>query len=346
MKIDIKDLTLEELKTELEKIEEPAYRADQIFDWLYKKGVSRFEDMTNLARDLKEKLSRVFSLGGLELEGVCRSKDRTEKYLFRLADGHCVEAVLIPAGGRKTVCLSTQVGCKFGCVFCASGLHGFIRDMKPSEIVGQILFLKDNFEICPTNIVFMGMGEPLDNFDNLAKAIDILNSPQGLGLAARRMTVSTCGLVPGIERFKNLGHQVNLSVSLHAASEAKRNSLMPVNRKYPLEKLIAACEELVRDGGRKITLEVVLIKGINDSAADADGLARLAKRLKAKINLIPYSPVSGLPFAVPEKKRIQDFLRRLEEKNVPATLRQSKGRDIRAACGQLAGSLLEGNPLR
>ena len=336
---DIRNLTLDELKAEMMRLGEPAYRAEQIFGWLYKKSVSRFGDMANLGRNLQEKVLRDFSIGSLELFGVFRSKDCTEKYLFRLPDGPCVESVLISAGGRKTVCVSTQVGCKFGCAFCASGLKGFIRNLTPAEIAGQVVFLKENLEITTTNIVFMGMGEPLDNYENLAKAISILHSPEGLSIAARRMTVSTAGIVPGMVHFKKLGLQVNLSISLHAATEAKRNSLMPVNKKYPLEKVIAAGEDYLRSGGRKITLEYVLIKGINDSTADAEGLARIAKRLKAKINVIPYSPVIGLPFEVPEEKRMRDFLETIEDENVPVTLRQSKGCDIQAACGQLAGRI-------
>jgi 23S rRNA (adenine2503-C2)-methyltransferase len=336
---DIKNLTFDELKAEMMRLGEPAYRAEQIFGWLYKKSVSRFGDMANLGRNFQEKLSRDFSIGSLELFGVFRSKDRTEKYLFRLPDGPCIESVLISAGRRKTVCVSTQVGCKFGCAFCASGLKGFIRNLTPAEIAGQVVFLKENLEIATTNIVFMGMGEPLDNYENLAKAISILHSPEGLSIAARRMTVSTAGIVPGMVHFKKLGLQVNLSISLHAATDAKRNSLMPVNKKYPLEKVIAAGEDYLRSGGRKMTLEYVLIKGINDSTADAEGLARIAKRLKAKINVIPYSPVIGLPFEVPEEKRMRDFLKTIEDKNVPLTLRQSKGCDIQAACGQLAGRI-------
>ncbi len=336
---DIKDLTLDELKSEMMRLGETVYRAEQIFGWLYKKSVSRFGDMTNLGRSLQEKLTRGFSIGSLELVGLFRSKDRTEKYLFRLHDGPCIESVLISAGGRKTVCVSTQVGCKFGCAFCASGLNGFIRNLTAAEIAGQVVFLKESLERATTNVVFMGMGEPLDNCENLDKAMSILHSPKGLSIAARRMTVSTAGIVPGMEHFTKLGLQVNLSISLHAATDALRNSLMPVNKKYPLEKVIAAGEDYLRRGGRKITLEYVLIKGINDSTADAEGLAPIAKRLRSKINVIPYSPVIGLPFEVPDKKRILNFLKTIEDKNVSVTLRQSKGCDILAACGQLAGRI-------
>ncbi len=333
---NVKDLTLKELRAELVRTGEPAFRAGQIFDWLYKKGAARFEDMTNLGRELQAKLGRAFAVGKLELFGVFKSKDRTEKYVFRLHDGRRIESVLIPAGGRMTVCVSTQVGCKFACAFCASGRHGFIRQLTAAEIVGQVSYLKDHLGSPPTNIVFMGMGEPLDNFENLARAVGILNSPHGLGIAARRMTVSTAGVIPGIERFGKLGLQIHLSLSLHAATDAQRSTLMPINRKYPLGKLLAACEDYLKQGGRKMTLEYVLLKNVNDSAEDAARLARIAARLKAKINLIPYGPVIGLPFDVPEKSRLEDFLGKLEDKGIPVTLRDSKGRDIQAACGQLA----------
>jgi 23S rRNA (adenine2503-C2)-methyltransferase len=336
---DIKDFTLHELKTELETMGEPAYRAGQIFNWLYHKGALRFEDMTNLPDSLRAKLAEHFVLGSLELEAVFRAKDRTEKFLFRLGDGNVIESVHIPAGGRATLCLSTQVGCKFSCAFCASGLNGFVRDLTPSEIVAQVLFLRDHLEILPTNLVFMGMGEPLDNFDNVAKAIHILNAPDGLAIAARRMTVSTAGVVPGIERFKELKIQVNLSVSLHAATDTKRNSLMPINKKYPLANLLSAASDYIKGGGRKITMEYVLIKDVNDAPSDAAALARIAARLRAKVNLIPYSLVAGLSFRIPEEKRIREFRATLEAKGVPVTVRESKGRDIQAACGQLAGRL-------
>ncbi len=334
---DITDLSLPELKIALEGMDEPAFRAKQIFDWIYKKGAASFDRMTNLSPALRAKLSAVFSIGRLELLDLRRSKDGTEKYLFRLQDGPGVETVVIPAGDRTTICLSTQAGCKFACAFCASGRMGFIRDLTAGEIVGQVLYLRDHLEVAPTNLVFMGMGEPLDNYENLVRAISILNAPEGLGIAARRMTVSTAGVVPGIERFKELGLQVNLSISLHAVTDAKRGALMPINRKYPLAKLLAAAEDYIRGGGRKITLEYVLIRGVNDSPEDAAGLARLAARLRAKVNVIVFSPSPGIKFEPPDPGRVQAFVSVLEEKKVPVTLRQSKGREIQAACGQLAG---------
>lgn len=333
---DIKDLTFEELKTELRAMGAPAYRAAQIFAWLYQKGASTFEEFTDLPKTLREALAAEFSIAAPELFAVFRSQDQTQKFLFKLADGCFIETVLIPAGGRTTACLSTQVGCKYFCAFCASGRKGFIRNLTPAEIVNQVLFLKQTRQVTVSNIVFMGMGEPLDNYGNLEKAIRIMNSAEGMGIAARRMTVSTAGIIPAIKRFKNLGLQVNLSISLHAASEEKRTRLMPVNKKFPLAALMDACQEYIKGGGRKLTLEYVLIGGTNDSQADADDLARIARRLRAKVNLIPYSPVEGLNFDTPSEVKVCSFMDRLEEHCIPVTLRRSKGSDIQAACGQLA----------
>jgi 23S rRNA (adenine2503-C2)-methyltransferase len=333
---DIRDFTLEELEAELAEMGEPAYRAGQIFGWLYGRGAKNFEAFSDLPKGLRQKLSARFSFRPIERAGTWRARDGTEKILFRLPDGRFVETVLIPSGRRRTVCLSTQVGCKFACVFCASGRRGFKRNLAPSEIIGQVLFLREELEIALTNVVFMGMGEPLDNFDNVVRSIRILNDPKGLGIAARRITVSTSGIVPGIERFKDLGLQVNLSISLHAPDEVLRGRLMPVGRKYPLAALLRACEDYLEGGGRKLTLEYVLIEGQNDRPADAARLAGIARRLRAKVNLILYSPVEGLPFQTPSDARVEAFSRVLEEKGVGATIRKSKGRDIEAACGQLA----------
>jgi len=332
---DLRDRTREELAADLISMGEPAYRADQIFAGLFSKGAQSFNELTNLPKSLREKLAGCFALRMLEMQRVLRARDRTVKYLFRLHDGLFIETVLIPAAGRRTICLSTQVGCKFACVFCASGLRGFKRDLTPSEIVGQVLYLREALEIEPTNIVFMGMGEPLDNFDAVERSIRILNDPKGFGIAARRLTVSTSGIIPGIERFKALDFQVNLSISLHAADDALRSRLMPVGRKYPLADLLEACEDYLREGGRKITLEYVLIENVNDRPRDADGLTLIARRLRAKVNVIPYSPIEGLVFRTPSELRIEAFVRRLEDRGVGVTLRRSKGGDIRAACGQL-----------
>jgi 23S rRNA (adenine2503-C2)-methyltransferase len=340
-KKDIRNLTLEELKAELEAMGERPFRAAQIFDWLYHKGASDFAGFTSLSKDLREKLAAHFTIGNPELEAHLQSKDDTAKFLFKLADGHAIETVLIPAGKRQTVCLSTQAGCKFGCAFCASGLHGFKRNLTPSEITGQALYLVKTLGVGVTNYVFMGMGEPLDNFDNLTRAIRIMNAPDGLGIAARRMTISTAGHIPGIDRLKALDIQVNLSLSLHAVTDRLRSRLMPINQKYPLENLVAASEGYIRSGGRMITLEYVLLRKVNDALDDADGLAGIARRLRAKVNLIAYSPVAGLEFETPSEAEVARFTRWLEERKVNVTLRLSKGQDIFAACGQLAGRFRE-----
>ncbi len=335
----LSDLTLAELRAELERLGERPFRAVQIFDWLYKKKATRFEDFTTLPKPLREKLAAAFAIGGLEAADRQESADGTTKLLFRLRDGEHVETVLIPAGRRLTLCLSTQVGCRFACAFCASGRQGFRRDLAPSEITGQILAAERALGREPTNYVFMGMGEPLDNWANVEKALRIMNAPEGLGIAARRLTISTAGFADAFARLAALDLQINLSLSLHAVTDRLRDRLMPINRRFPLEEVIGAAEKYVRSGGRMITLEYIVIAGINDSLDDADGLAAIARRLKAKVNLIAYSPVEGLPFKIPPDAELARFARWLEERKVGTTLRLSKGADIAAACGQLAGRL-------
>jgi 23S rRNA (adenine2503-C2)-methyltransferase len=339
--IDIRDLTLGELGDELGTMGERLYRAAQIYDWLYKKRVGAFDRMTSLPKPLREKLAARFRLDAVELADRLSSADGTTRFLFRLSDGEHIESVLIPAGPRLTVCLSTQVGCKFACAFCASGRHGFKRNLAPSEILGQVLFLERALDRRLTNYVFMGMGEPLDNWANVEKAIRIMNAPEGLAVAARRITVSTAGYVDAFERLEALDLQINVSISLHAVTDRLRDRLMPINRRFPLERLIEAAEHYVRSGGRMITLEYILIRGLNDSLDDADGLAAIARRLRAKVNLIAFSPVPGTDFATPSEADVARFKRWLEERKVGTTVRLSKGADIAAACGQLAGKFLE-----
>jgi 23S rRNA (adenine2503-C2)-methyltransferase len=338
---DIRDLTLGELKAELERMGERPYRAAQIFDWLYKKRATAWDAMTSLPKPLREKLAATFALSAIALAEQRASPDGTTRFLFRFCDGEHVESVLIPAGPRLTVCLSTQVGCKFACAFCASGRHGFKRNLAPSEILGQVLFLERALGRPLTNYVFMGMGEPLDNWANVEKAIRIMNAPEGLAIAARRITVSTAGFVDAFKRLESLDLQINVSVSLHAVTDRLRDRLMPINRRFPLEALVAAAEHYVRSGGRMLTLEYILIRGLNDSLDDADGLAGIARRLRAKVNLIAYSPVEGTDFEAPTDADVARFKRWLDERKVGATVRSSKGADIAAACGQLAGRFLE-----
>ncbi|MFH1046035.1 MAG: 23S rRNA (adenine(2503)-C(2))-methyltransferase RlmN [Candidatus Omnitrophota bacterium] len=336
-KIDIKNFTFVELKTQLAGLQQAAYRAEQIYFWLYQRGALGFDDMRNMSKPLLKTLEEKFYISTLELCEHQSSPQQAEKFLFKLADDNFIETVLITAKERKTVCLSTQVGCKFGCAFCASGRNGFVRDLTPGEIVNQALCLHYTLQHRITNYVFMGMGEPLDNLDNLIKAITIMNEPKGLAVGARRITVSTCGIIPGIEKLKDLNLQINLSISLHAVNNALRDELVPINKKYPLEKLIKACEKYVAFGGRIITLEYVLIKNKNDSAKDADKLAAIAKKIRAKVNIIPCSPIDSSGYQPPQEREINAFIERLTSTGVSATVRESKGADIQAACGQLAG---------
>jgi 23S rRNA (adenine2503-C2)-methyltransferase len=336
-KVDIKGLTLEELKNHLAELGEPGFRAGQVFAWLHQKGETDFHRFSDIPKSLQEKLDGRFFSVKLKLEERLASRDGTQKFLFSLSDGSFIETVHIPSARRGTVCVSTQVGCKFGCAFCASGFRGFSRHLAASEIVSQVLVLRHELGLHVSHVVFMGMGEPLDNYDQVSRAVRLLNAGPGINIAARRMTISTSGLVPGIESLKSLGLQVELSLSLHAAGDDLRSRLLPVNRTYPLSRLIPALKDFSRTTGRKVTLEYALISGVNDSLPDADSLARLAKELKAKVNLIPFSDVGAAAFKPSPPERVEAFRARLEQKNVPVTLRRSKGGDIRAACGQLAG---------
>ena len=340
MKKDIKNLTLGEFKIELQKLSEPSYRAKQVFHWIYKKRANDFKEMANLPESLRDKLGHFYYIGTIKVQEHFKSKDGTRKVLFKLSDGNFIETVLIPSDKRETLCLSTQVGCKYKCSFCASGAMGFKRNLTTSEILSQALFFQHNLNHNITNFVFMGMGEPLDNYENTSKAILIMNNPDAMAIASRRITVSTCGIIPGIEKFKDLGIQVNLSISLHAANNKLRDKIMPINKKYPLEELVKACEDYINKAGRIITLEYILIKGINDSIQDIKELASIAKRLRAKVNLIPYSPICKAPsFKPPIDKDIDIFKAQLARNSVNVTVRESKGKDIMAACGQLAGKM-------
>ena len=337
IKKDIKNFTSGELEKALIKINEPPYRARQVFSWLYREGGHDFDLMSSIPKALKERLETHYYISAPRVSEHLKSTDGTEKVLFKLEDGHFIETVIICTKKRKTLCLSTQVGCNFSCPFCASGRKGFIRNLTVSEIINQVLYFRQALKHRITNYVFMGMGEPLDNYENVATAIKIMSEPLGMDIGARRITISTCGVITGIDRLKNLGLQVNLSVSLHAANNKLRDKLMPVNKAYPIERLIKACEDFMNKTGRMITLEYILVKDMNDSIEDADELGVVARRLRAKVNLIPYSPVPGMDFQPPGQHDIKVFMNRLVRKRVKVTLRESKGKGIQAACGQLAG---------
>jgi 23S rRNA (adenine2503-C2)-methyltransferase len=336
MKKDIRDIPLKELERQIILMGEPPHRARQIFAWLNRKNAGAFSEMTDLPRGLITRLEEKFVIGTLACEKRLIARDGTEKFLWRLADGRHVETVFIRSGKRATVCLSTQVGCRFACPFCASGMRGFKRNLTSGEIVEQLLLTQRSRGDRVTNVVFMGMGEPLDNYDNLIQAIRTINDPKGLNIGARKITISTCGIIPGILKLKDLGLQVELSVSLHAADDALRNELVPVNRKYPIGELVEALREYYESTNRVITLEYTLIKDKNDSLKNADKLAKIAKTLRAKVNIITYNPFAESSCGKTDRRKMELFRDRLRSKGVTATVRSPRGQDIMAACGQLA----------
>ena len=342
-KPNIKSLQLADLQNRMHDLGEPAYRAAQLADWLYHKRAHSWDAMTDLPRSLRERLATEFSLPEMETVRVLGSHDTTRKFLFRLSDGSLIESVLIPASpalygeksDRQTICISTQVGCAYGCKFCASGLDGFSRNLTSDEIVDQVMEVERASGERIDNIVFMGMGEPLANLNNLLAAIRIINAPWGLGIGARHITVSTSGLAPQIRKLADEPLQIRLAISLHGASDDVRNQIMPVNRRYNIETLLAACDYYVSRKKQRLTFEYILIAGVNDADEEARLLARHARRLSAKVNLIPYNTVEGLEWARPSRARQEGFLAILKQLGVVATLRREKGHDIAAACGQL-----------
>ncbi len=352
--IDIKSQTAEEISAQFAQWEQPAYRVPQLLDWLYVRRVGSWDAMTNLPKALREQLKQTYSLSALELIRRQGSRDTTQKFLWRLSDHSLIESVLIPASpalygeasDRHTLCVSTQVGCAYGCKFCASGLDGWKRNLQVDEIVEQVLAVERDHAAdqqtpagassrVVSNLVIMGMGEPLANYDNLLKALKILNAPWGGGIGARKITISTSGLAPQIRKLADEPLQFRLAISLHGATDETRVQIMPVNRKYPLAELTAACEYYQASRGRMITFEYILIAGINDGLDQTRPLAALARRLNAKVNLIPYNQVEGLKWERPDEATQEAFLAALEREDIRATLRREKGHDIDAACGQL-----------
>jgi 23S rRNA (adenine2503-C2)-methyltransferase len=363
---DIKSLTRQELEAQFKTWGQPAYRVTQLLEWLYARRVTNWDAMTNLPKNLRNKLRENFSLQTLELVRQQGTSDATQKFLWRLRDHALIESVLVPANpalygeanDRHTLCISTQVGCAYGCKFCASGLDGWKRNLTPDEMVEQVLAVERSFKCSVSsvqseqasrlktenlklktrfidNLVIMGMGEPLANYDHLLKALRILNAPWGGGLGARKITISTSGLAPQIRKLADEPEQFRLAVSLHGATDAVRSKIMPVNRKFPLKELIAALEYYQSKKGWMLTFEYILIAGVNDSPDHAESLAALARRLLAKVNLIPYNKVEGLKWKRPDAEVCRAFLAALEKQKITATLRHEKGADIEAACGQL-----------
>jgi len=349
--MDIRSVTKEELEGRLKDLGQPAYRASQVLEWLYRHRVASWSAMTNLPLTLRSALEKSWEFHPLELARKQGAEDTTQKFLWKLKDGAFIESVLIPANpalygeasDRHTLCVSTQVGCAYGCRFCASGLDGWKRNLLPEEIVGQVLSVESLCQSAEekgqtrvvSNLVIMGMGEPLANYDNLLKALRILNAPWGGGIGARKITVSTSGLAPQIKRLADEPEQFRLAISLHGATDPVREKIMPVNRKFPLAALVAAGEYYQARKAKMITLEYILIAGVNDDLAQVKPLAEVARRLYAKINLIPYNHVEGLPWERPAESAQDAFLAALENLGATATLRREKGGDIDAACGQL-----------
>lgn len=333
---DIKGLNLEELEDILTSWGESAFHAKQIFSWVYKKEAGDFEEMSDLPVELRRRLKDNFYLFGLNLVKKIKSKDGTEKFLFELSDRNYIETVVIPAEKRATVCISTQVGCKFACAFCASGLLGFKRNLTCAEIIEQLLYLKNNYlGKRLTHLVFMGIGEPLDNYDNVIKAIRIINSKYSFNIGARRITISTCGIIPGIKRLSEEELQIELSVSLHAADNKTRSQIMPINKIYPLADLIRTSREYIKETNRQITFEYILIKGINSGLQNAKNLSTILKGLNCKVNLIPANPLKERNIETPKKEEIGLFRDYLGKEGINVTLRRGRGQDIEAACGQL-----------
>ncbi len=340
-KVDLKGLTQAQLEEFLATLGKEKYRTKQILRWIYQRGVCDFEQMSDLAKVFRQQLAERAYVSECVPELVQESRDGTRKYLLRLSDGETVEAVRIPMEeGRATLCISTQVGCAMGCQFCMTGTFGLTRNLTAAEIVNQVCAAVNDAPV--SNIVLMGMGEPLHNLDNVVQALQILYLDDGLGFGTRRVTLSTCGLVPGIrelaERIK-----VNLAVSLNATTDELRNQLMPVNRSYPLAELMAACRDFANQTKQRITFEYILIGDVNDSLQDAKRMVKLLHGVRSKVNLIAYNEHEGSPFKSPSVAAVKEFQTYLLERNIVATLRASKGQDIAAACGQLKGQLQNRN---
>ena len=342
---NLRDLTYEDLVEEVKALGEKPYRAHQLFAWVYKRRAPAIDSMTDISKDLRERLKDAFYIGGVNVLDVMRSADGTRKMLSSLEDGSRIETVLIPEGERLTLCVSSQAGCPLGCRFCMTGQTGFIRNLKLSELSAQVIAAEGEIQKGEkiTNIVLMGMGEPLLNYENVLKFLKILVDSRGFGFSHNKITVSTSGIVPAIEKLgKDI--DVNLAVSLNASTDEIRARLMPVARKYTLKDLLAALKSYPLPGKKHITFEYVLIKDVNDSIDDARRLARLLRGIKCKINLIPFNPFPGSIFDRPSDDAINAFWEVLKGSHYKVFVRESKGRDIQAACGQLSGLYNGGAP--
>lgn len=329
----------QELKQFITSFGKERYRCIQMLRWLYREGVHSIDEMTNLSKKFRQELKDVSTISSLRPVRVEEARDGTKKFLFQLEDGNCIESVLISDKSRLTLCISTQVGCAFGCRFCLTGKKGWKRDLLLSEILNQILAVKETLKdgASITNIVLMGMGEPLANYDNTLKAIELMVHPEAFKLSSRRITLSTVGLLPELERLSREKISFSLAISLNASDEETRSHLMPVNRRYPLEKLLEVCRHFPLRPRTRITFEYVLVEGINDTGQDAKRLLKLLRRIPSKINLIPLNEAPGIPFKRPPDEKVREFQEILMKGGFTAIVRTSKGAEISAACGQLQG---------
>ena len=339
MGIDIRSMTLEELTAALRDMGEPAFRGKQVFTWLHR-GVRSFDEMSDISKPLREKLARTYRVSGLTAarKQVSRT-DGTIKYLWELHDGNCIETVLMRYRHGNTVCISSQVGCRMGCAFCASTLGGKVRDLSPGEMLEQVIFAQADGGVPVSNIVLMGIGEPLDNFDNVLRFLELVNHPLGLNIGMRHISLSTCGLIPGIRRLGELELQLTLSVSLHAPDGETRSRIMPVNRAYGVDELFEACHGYFDKTGRRISFEYAMIDGVNDADWQADLIVKKLRGMPGHVNLIPLNDVAESPLK--PSRRVRQFQQRLERQGVTATVRRSLGGDIDASCGQLRRKAME-----
>ncbi len=336
MKTDIKSLNLKELTTFVESLGEKAFRAKQIYQWLHVKQVTSFEEMTNISKAFIEKLQENAVLVTLQKEDFQESKiDGTRKYLFCLEDGNVIESVLMRYKHGNSVCISSQVGCRMGCRFCASTLDGLVRNLTPSEMLEQIYQIGKDIGERISNVVVMGTGEPMDNYDNLLKFIELLTDENGLNISQRNLTVSTCGIVPKMRELADANLQITLALSLHASTQAKRLELMPVANKYEIHEVVDACRYYFEKTGRRVTFEYSLVGGVNDSDEDVKQLSALIKGMNCHVNLIPVNPIKERDFVQPDNAVTQAFKNKLEKYGINATIRREMGRDIDGACGQL-----------
>lgn len=334
-KIALKNFTELEIKEFMKTIGEKPFRGSQIFSWIYK-GAESFDDMNNIPKSLRQKLEEVSYIGNIEIELKLESKvDKTKKYLFLLNDGNIIETVMMDYEDRVTVCISNQVGCRMGCRFCASTIDGLLRNLEPWEILDQILKIQKDTGKRVSNLVLMGSGEPLDNFENTKQFLKIVNDKNGLNIGYRHITLSTCGIVPKMRELADLGLPINLALSLHSPYDEKRKEIMPVAKAYPIKDILDACKYYIQKTNRRVTFEYSLIKGVNDSQEEALAIAKLLKGMLCHVNLIPINAVEEREFERPDKTYIYKFRDVLEKNNIPATVRISMGSDIGGACGQL-----------